>query len=278
MITRSKVRSFLLKKKGYIKKSPLKVAKAIWRTQSHTFPKTHDDVNKELHLIRGVQSTLRAAENYLASTKELDILDIYNKIQDAKDRPKRRMFFDIEVSPNLVLSWGIGRNLTLDHNSIVQERAIICISYKWEGDDKVYALRWNNGDDQEMLRKFTKIIDSADEVIAQNGDNFDIKWLRTRCIYHRIPISSKFNSIDTLKMARAGFRFNCNKLDYIGQFFGLGSKIKTDFKLWKDILLYNNKEALDFMIEYCKKDVVLLEKIYNQLQEFSPVKKFKYKI
>ena len=278
-LTRSKVRSFLLEKRGYIKKSPLKVAKAIWKIEPHTvLPKTHEEVTKELDLIKGVQSTLRAARKYLASKEEDNILDIYNKIMDAKDRPKKRLFFDLEVSPNIVLSWGIGRNLTLTHDSIVQERSIICVCYKWEGSDKVYSLKWDNGDDEEMVRKFTKIIELADEVIAQNGDNFDIKWLRTRCIFHKISITPKFNSIDTLKMARTGFRFNCNKLDYMGQFFGLGSKMKTDFGLWKDILLKNSKEAMDTMVEYCKQDVLLLENVYNQLQEFSPIKKFKYRL
>ena len=50
-----------------------------------------------------------------------------------------------------------------------------------------------------MFEKFSKIIDSTDEIIAQNGDKYDIKWLRARCIFHDIPISVKFNSIDTLR-------------------------------------------------------------------------------
>ena len=277
MITRSKVKDFLLSKKGYIKKSPLKVAQALWKSQPKYVLKSHDEIAKELKIIREVQSTLRAAGNYIASKKEQDLLDIYNEIEREKERPKKRLFFDIEVSPNIVLSWRIGNNLNLDHNSIIQERAIICICYKWEGEDKVSSIQWNNGDDTDLVGKFTKIIDSADEVIAQNGDSFDIKWLRTRCIYHGIPMSPKLNSIDTLKMARNNFKFNSNKLDYMGKFFGLGSKMKTDFGLWKDILLKNDKKAMSTMIAYCKQDVILLEEVYKQLQQFTPVKKFKYK-
>jgi len=124
--------------------------------------------------------------------------------------------------------------------------------------------------------KFSKIINTADEVITQNGDAFDIKWLRARCIYHDIEVSPKFNSIDTLKMARSGFKFNSNKLDYMGQYLNLGKKIKTDYGLWKDIMLNNSRTAMDKMVEYCKQDVNLLEQVYNKLKKFCPEKKFKY--
>lgn len=278
MITKALVKNFLISKRGYIKKSPKNVARALWKTQSYSsHPKTVEDINKELKIIKDVQSTLRSATSYIVSKEEEDILDVYASIMEQKDRPKTRLFFDIEVSPDIVLSWGVGNKINIGHESIIQERAIICICWKWANEDKVYSLNWDNGCDKEMIRKFAKIADSADEIVAQNGDNFDIKWLRTRCLYHQIPISSKFNSIDTLKMARANFRFNANRLDYMGKFLGFGGKIKTDYDMWKNILLKNDKRAMSLMVDYCKEDVVLLEKVYNRLQEFSPVKKFRYK-
>lgn len=190
---------------------------------------------------------------------------------------RKRLFFDLEVSANIVFSWRIGRDVSLSPDDIIQERAIMCVCWKWEGSDEVHSLEWNKGDDKNLLTKFAKIIDGADEVLTQNGDAFDIKWLRARCIYHDIPVSPKFNSIDTLKMARSGFKFNSNKLDYMGEFLGVGKKIKTEYNLWKDITLNNCKVSMDKMVTYCKQDVVLLEKVYKKLQPFVPVKKFKYK-
>ena len=277
MITRAKVKNFLLSKRGYLKKSPLKVAEALWKNEQSSHSKTLEELKKELDIIADVQYTLREAERYIISKEEQDLLDTFNDIQKKNNQPKRKLFFDIEVSPNLVFSWGVGNKINISHESIVQERAIICICWKWAGEDKVHSLRWNNGDDGDMLTKFASIIDSADEVIAQNGDNFDIKWLRTRCLYHNIPISSKFNSIDTLKMARSNFRFNANRLDYMGRFLGHGGKIHTEYDMWKKIVLENDKKSMELMISYCKEDVNLLEKVYNSLQEYSPVKRFKYK-
>lgn len=272
------IEKFLLSKRGYIKKSPLLVAKAIWKSSDkHTLPKSKADVTKELEQIKEVQQAIRVALVEQTSDKDQAIMDTYAQIIADKNRPKRRLFFDLEVSANIVFSWRIGHNIDLSPDNIIQERAIICACYKWEGEDKVYSLKWNRGDDKELLEKFSKVIDSADEVITQNGDAFDIKWLRTRCIYHGIPVSPKFNSIDTLKMARSGFKFNSNKLDYMGQYLSLGKKIKTEYNLWKEIMLNNNNDSMRKMVDYCKQDVNLLESVYQKLQAFSPVKKFKYK-
>jgi len=278
MITKAQIKTFLITKRGYIKKSPKNVARALWSTQpKSSLPKTHEEVAKELAMIKDIQSTLRSASTYIASKEEEDMLDVYDRIMLQKDRPKKKLFFDIEVSPDVVLSWGIGRKVSLSHDSIIQERAIICICWKWAGEDKVYSLKWNKGCDKEMIQRFAKVADSADELIAQNGDNFDIKWLRTRCIYHNIPISPKFNSIDTLKMARQGFRFNANRLDYMGKFLGYGGKVETNYDMWKDILLQNDAKQMNLMVDYCKEDVILLEKVYNRLQQYCPIKKFRYR-
>lgn len=276
---RKEIEAFLLDKKGYLKKAPLKVAKAIWRGSSkQLLPKTRDAVQKDLDLIKDIQKSMRMAKALQFTTEDDFFLDAYLQIVEEKNRPKKKLFFDIEVSPNIVLSWRVGNDITLPHDCIVQERAIICIGYKWEGENKVSALQWNKGCDKEMLIKFAKIIDSADEVVTQNGDSFDIKWLRARCLFHRIPVSPKFNSIDTLKMAKSGFNFNSNKLDYMGKFLGFGGKIKTDPDLWKNIVLTGDKKALADMVTYCKMDVQRLEEIYHALQPYVPAKKFKYKI
>ena len=41
----------------------------------------------------------------------------------------RRLYFDCETSPNIVYSWRIGYKIELSHDSIIEERRIICISY-----------------------------------------------------------------------------------------------------------------------------------------------------
>jgi uncharacterized protein YprB with RNaseH-like and TPR domain len=188
------------------------------------------------------------------------------------NKPKR-LFFDIETSPNIGMFWTSGYKLNIGHNNIIKERAIICICYKWEGDEKVYSLTWDdNQNDKKMLEKFILIANEADELVGHNGDKYDLAWIRTRCLFHSIPMFPKYVTIDTLKQARAQFKFNSNKLDYIGKFLGLGEKIHTSFDLWKNIVLNKDKQALEEMVIYCKGDVELLEKIYNKMSSYFPHK------
>lgn len=180
-----------------------------------------------------------------------------------------RLFFDIETSPNIVYTWRAGWNITITPESIIEERRIICISYKWEGKDKVHRLTWDeNQDDKKMLISFINIANTADELIAHNGDRFDIKWIRTRCIYHRIPMFPQYRTLDTLKKAKSGFYFNSNKLDYIAKFLNVGAKMETGgYDLWKNVMA-NDLDALKTMGEYCDQDVIVLEAVYQEMKGY----------
>lgn len=177
----------------------------------------------------------------------------------------KRLYFDLETSPNVGLFWSAGYKQNIDYDNILQERAIICICYKWAGQKTEYLVWDKDHDDKKMLEKFVKIANEADELIGHNGDKFDLAWIRTRCLFHRISMFPSYVTVDTLKVARSKFRFNSNRLDYISKYLNLGQKIKTGFKLWKDVMK-NNKKALDQMITYCKGDVNLLEKVYDLMK------------
>ncbi len=181
----------------------------------------------------------------------------------------KRMFFDIETSPNVGYFWRTGYNLTIPTENIIDERKIICISYKWETDDNIHTLTWDeNKCDKQMLIDFIEQANKADELIAHNGDRFDIKWIRTRCIFHRVPMFPNYKTLDTLKKAKSGFNFNSNRLDYIAQFLGVGAKVKhSGFDMWKNVMK-NDKKALKEMVNYCEGDIIVLEDVYFTMQNY----------
>ena len=186
---------------------------------------------------------------------------------------RRRLFFDIETSPNIGFFWQSGYKLNIPAENILHERKIICIGYKWAGEKRVYCPTWDSEqDDRKMLAEFIAVMNTADEVVAHNGDRFDITWIRTRCLKHGIPMAPNYVSIDTLKSARRLFRFNSNRLNYIAEYLGLGGKIKTDFGLWKDVVFHHSEKALNKMLRYCKKDVTLLEEVFDRLNPYMPPK------
>lgn len=186
---------------------------------------------------------------------------------------RRRLFFDIETSPNLGMFFEAGYKKNIGYESIIKERAIICICYKWEDEKEVSFLTWDNNQcDKKMLQKFVEVANSADELIGHNIDKFDLAWVRTRCLLHKIPMFPNYTTIDTLKISRSKFRFNSNKLDYISKILGVGKKIKTEFAMWSNILLHKDKVAMEKMVKYCKMDVIILEKVFKQLYLHIPAK------
>lgn len=184
-------------------------------------------------------------------------------------KPKR-LFYDIETSYNIVKSWRVGYNLSLQPEDIIKERAIITIAYKWEGEEDVTVLSWDKGCDKKIIEDFVKVMAEADEMVGHNLDRYDTKFIMGRALKHGIPALPKYQSTDTLKLAKKHFMLNSNKLDYIAQYLGIGHKTKhRGMPMWDDIILRNDSKALEEMIEYNVQDVFLTEQVYHKLMEYS---------
>lgn len=182
----------------------------------------------------------------------------------------RRMFWDIETSHDIVEAFvQSGKPHTLNYGSIVEHGKIICICWNWEGEDEIHSLHWDNeNNDEQMIRKFVKELNTADEAVAHYGDNFDIKKFRARCIFHRIPAMSTYKTVDTWKMAKKIGKFPSNRLNDIGNYLGIGEKVETEKGLWTKVR-NREKGALEKMVYYCKGDIRLLKDVYTVLKGYS---------
>lgn len=190
----------------------------------------------------------------------------------SESNPKR-LFFDIETSYNIVKSWRVGYNINLNPEDIIHERAIITVAYKWEGESDVTVLTWDNGDDRRLVQEFLEVMNSADELVGHNIDKYDVKFIMSRALVHGFIGLPKYQTTDTLKVARKHFSLNSNKLDYIAQLLGLGHKLKhRGMAMWDDIILRNDRKALEEMIDYNVQDVFLTEDVYNRLKNYTEPK------
>lgn len=185
---------------------------------------------------------------------------------------RKRLFYDIETSYYIVKAWSPGWGKTITPTDIIKYPAVICVCWKWEGEDEVHHLEWDDEqNDKKLLEDFVKVFNKANQVVAHNGDRFDLKWLRMRAIFHDIHMNPRYETIDTLKIAKSQFRFHSNKLDELGKFLEIGEKIPTDMTLWDKVILNKDPEAMEQMVAYCKQDVALLEKVFNKLKPYSKV-------
>lgn len=191
----------------------------------------------------------------------------------------KRLFYDIETGyykTSVFAPW----KQFIRPESLEGEKKIICICYKWQGEDTIHTLKWDSKqDDKALVEKFIKIIAKADEIVAHNGDRFDIKELRTRALMNGTMMFPKYRSIDTLQKSRKFFRFPSNSLKYLGIKLNVSRKLDhVGFDLWRrcqegwsnddeSINLSPKKkikeDALQEMVEYCKQDVVVLEDLFT---------------
>ena len=202
------------------------------------------------------------------------IRDVNDEIKEEQEKAFAKnakiLFYDIETSRNYVWSWRTGYKLNITHEQILKERAIICVSYKWENEDETYTLHWDKEqDDKFLIEQFVNVLNEADLIVAHNGDAFDIKWLRGRAAHHRIPMLPRYKQYDTLKAALKLFNLNSYALAYLAKFLNVGDgKIRTRPGLWEDVCEANDRNALLEMIEYCEKDVVVLQKVYDVIKMY----------
>ncbi len=215
------------------------------------------------HLLKkGYDPTINNCKIALRECRE----EFKMQITSTTPNTSKVLIYDIETSYNIVKSWRVGYNLNINPQDILHERKIICISYKWFGEDQIYNLSWDkNQCDKFMIEQFIEVLNDADLIVSHNGDKFDLPWIKTRALYHNLPMLVNYKQFDTLKVAKRKFNFNSNRLDYISEFLGFGNKIKTEMALWDKIILNKCPVAMKKMIEYCDMDVELLDKVYDKL-------------
>ena len=178
------------------------------------------------------------------------------------------LIYDIETSYGIAKAWRPGYRIRLSYDNFITHSKIICVSYKWLDEEEVHTIRWDSKQcDKLLIQEFVKVLNEADFSIAHHGDNFDLKHVKTRALYHGVATHPTYTTVDTLKIARSYFKFPSNRLDDIGDYLNLGRKIKVDYELWDRIIMDKCPDALDEMVAYCEQDVFLLEAVYKKLSE-----------
>lgn len=181
------------------------------------------------------------------------------------------LIYDIETSPNLSYVWGKWQQDVIEYK---EEWYILCFAYKWLGEKKTHVVslpdfrlyKKEPHNDREVVKKLHELFSEADVIVAHNGNSFDQKKSQARMLYHGFPPPSPYKQIDTKNVARKYFNMNSNKLDDIGKYLGVGSKLQTGgFDTWLGCM-NGDVKAWKKMTKYNVQDVKLLEEVYIKLR------------
>jgi hypothetical protein len=187
------------------------------------------------------------------------------------DEGPKVLVYDIENTPLLSYNWG-----TFDQNAIrvKDDWSLLCFAYKWLGTEDIGFVsvmqdpKWvafPQTDDRYVIDRIWSLMDTADVVIAHNGDAFDQKKVNARAFAHGLTPTSPYLEVDTLKECRKHFKMTSNRLDSVAQHLGIGGKAPTGgFDLWLGCMS-GDPEAWAMMEAYNRQDVVVLEDVFYKI-------------
>lgn len=174
------------------------------------------------------------------------------------------LLLDTETAPHSAYVWGL-RKQNVAINQIINSGELLCYASKWYDNDEITFDSVMKSQKRHMLQRLARDLKKADVVVHYNGHKFDMPVINSEFIRNHVPPVLSYNHVDLLKVVRQHFRFPSNKLDYVAQALGLGSKEKHEgFELWVKCM-QRDMEAWKKMEQYNIQDVVLLEKLYNVL-------------
>jgi len=140
------------------------------------------------------------------------------------------------------------------------------------GDDDIMYEENRKSNDKRIVKSLVKLFDTANIVIAHNGERFDGPKIMGRALTHGITPPAPYKWIDTLRVARKEFSFTHNSLESLARLLKCTPKKKhgkfPGFELWLECLR-GNEAAWNEMAEYNIQDVETLEEVYLKMRPWT---------
>jgi len=166
--------------------------------------------------------------------------------------------------------WRTGKQYVGAHQ-IVEGTKIISAHWGWEGSDEVFNVDWGlkKQCDKKLLKVLIKEMEKADEIIYHNGDRFDLKWVRSRAMFHGLEMLPSYKSIDTYKIAKSYLNLPSYSLKEICKYYGLTSKLDSNgAQTWYDVQFNKSQEALDHLLYYGDGDITSLKEVFYKFNPY----------
>lgn len=129
-------------------------------------------------------------------------------------------------------------------------------------------------DDRAICQKLHELLPQYDIIIAHNGLYFDIPFLRTRCSKWGMPPLQVKTIIDPYRVVKYKMKLSSCSLETISQFFPIrNGKTPVSGDVWVAAALDGDIKAMDYIVEHCKQDVLILEELLDIIKDFSPLGK-----
>jgi len=196
----------------------------------------------------------------------------FNGTKFTPDNHSKILVYDIETSRGVFKAFWTGKQY-LGYKQMIKEPAIISISWKWLGEDKIFDLTWDkNHSEKDMVKEFLDHYNKADMLIGQNNDNFDNRWVQARAMKYGFDFNTYIRSFDIMKQNKRLFRVVSYSMDYVSKFLNVTFKQSHEGILMWDMIEdgtpAQQKEYLQKMVDYNKGDIITTEEIYLKNRKY----------
>jgi uncharacterized protein YprB with RNaseH-like and TPR domain len=125
--------------------------------------------------------------------------------------------------------------------------------------------------DKRIVRSCVQEMQRYDRLVTHYGDRYDLPFIRTRALVHKIPFPhhGEIVTTDVWKLSKYKLRLNSNRQDTIAEALrGVTIKTRINPTYWIRAL-QGDEEGLAYILDHNKKDVIELEKNYHALIPFA---------
>jgi uncharacterized protein YprB with RNaseH-like and TPR domain len=123
-------------------------------------------------------------------------------------------------------------------------------------------------DDRALTEQLARRLEECDIWLAFNGRAFDLPFLRSRLAHWGLRPLAARTLIDPYLIARRKLRVSGNSLAALAAYLRLGHKHSLSPAVWKRAACQADRKALDQIVQHCKADVVLLERLIVYLKSY----------
>jgi hypothetical protein len=176
---------------------------------------------------------------------------------------------DIETAPIVAYVWSLW-DQNIATNQMVQPGYTLCFAARWQGSREVmFHSKWKDGE-KAMIQAAHSLLDEDDMLVHYNGKKFDVPTLNREFVLQGLTPPSPYGEVDLFQVVKRRFKFASNRLDYVCEQLGLGTKVKhKGMPLWSAVMAGDPK-AERTMERYNKGDVHLLDKLYHKVLPWIP--------
>jgi len=184
-----------------------------------------------------------------------------------------RTFLEPEEEPRILL-WDIEcTHLKADFG------VILMIGFKFLEEEEVHIIQINDfplwqkdrTDDREVVKAFIEVMKTADIQVTWFGTYFDIPYLQSRALAGGMmgPIP-QIPHVDGWWIAKKKLCLTSNRMANVQKFLNLPeSKTPVSGREWRRAGA-GHEDALEYIRDHCKKDIVILEDAYRTLRPLLP--------